>query len=133
MDLVRRTTLSYRQGVGCAIGALVLLGVAMLFYELHWQAGPGKYLEGGTLSEAQKESIRVTLDLFQLLMTWALAVLGATGFFLKLNIEKGLRLRQIDLLLSLGIIIASVLSLYFGHLAVDRTAELLSLYQYPVN
>jgi hypothetical protein len=124
---------SNRQGIVFAALAMVLLGLGMLFYELRWQAGPGKYLESGALSEAQKESITVTLELFQLLMTWALAVVGATGFFLKLNVEKALPLRQIDLLLSLAIIILSVLSLYFGHLGIDRTAELLSLYQYPVN
>lgn len=61
----------------------------MLIFELHFQAGSGSYLQDGKLSDTQATSIKVTLDLFQLLMTWALAIIGATGFFLKLNIEKG--------------------------------------------
>lgn len=128
-----RAALSYRQGIAVAIAALVLLGAGMILFELNWQASAGKYLDEGKLSDAQTESINVMLDLFQLLMTWALGILGATAFFLKLNIEKGLRLRQVDLFLSLAIVVASVLSLFFGHLGIDRTAELLSLYQYPVN
>lgn len=129
----RQRSLSYGQGIGVAVAALVVLGAGMLVFELHFQAGSGLYLQDGKLSDTQATSIKVTLDLFQLLMAWALAIIGATGFFLKLNIEKGLRLRQVDLFLSLAIVVASVLSLYFGHLGIDRTAELLSLYQYPVN
>jgi|SRR5712671_268189 len=131
--MAKQPGFSSRQGILIAAGALVLLGVLMLFYELHYQTSAGRYLEGGTLNDAQKESITVMLELFQLLMTWALAVIGATGFFLKLNVEKDLPLRQVDLFLSLGIVILAVLSLYFGHLGIDRTAELLSLSQYPVN
>ena len=124
---------SSRQGILIAAGALILLGLLMLVYELYFQTSAGRYVEGGTLNDTQKESISVMLELFQLLMTWALAVIGATGFFLKLNVEKDLPLRQVNLSQSLGIVILAVLSLYFGHLGIDRTAELLSLSQYPVN
>jgi hypothetical protein len=125
-------TLSYTQGLFLAVGVLFLLGGGMLTYELVSQAGAGPYVEGGALTAAQAEAIKVTLNLFELLMTWALAIVGATGFFLKLNVEKGLLLRPIDLFLSLAIIVAAVLSLFFGHLGIDRTAELLSLQQDPV-
>ena len=125
-------TLSYAQGLILAVGVLLLLGGGMLAYELVSQAGAGQLLEGGALTDAQAEAVKITLNLFELLMTWALAIIGATGFFLKLNVEKGLLLRPIDLFLSLAIIVAAVLSLFFGHLGIDRTAELLSLQQDPV-
>ena len=125
-------TLTYAQGLLLAVGVLVLLGGGMLAYELVWQAGAGSHVEGGTLTGTQAEAIKVTLNLFELLMTWALAIIGATGFFLKMNVEKELHLRPIDLFLSLAIIVAAVLSLFFGHLGIDRTAELLSLQQDPV-
>jgi hypothetical protein len=105
----------------------------MLAFELQSHPGAGPALKDGKLNEAQAESIRVMLDLFQLLMTWALAIIGATGFFLKLNIEKDISLRHVDLFLSLAIIVAAVLSLYFGHLAVNRASDLLAIMQFPAN
>ncbi len=114
-----------------AIVVLALLGVAMLIYETRLELKPGVAL-GGSLSDAQAESIRVTLDLIQLIMSWTIAVIGASGFFLKLNIERKNSLRQIDILLTLAIIVVAVISLYFGHLAVDRTAGLLAVDQFPV-
>jgi hypothetical protein len=125
-------SLSYGQGIGAAILALIVLGVWMLFFELNSEIGAGRLLVNGQLSDAQSEATKVKLDLIQLLMNWALAIIGATAFFLKLHIEKGLALRQVDLFLSLSIILAAVLSLYFGHLAFDLTATLLALMQFPL-
>jgi hypothetical protein len=59
------------------------------------------------------------LDLVKLLTNWAIAVIGATGFFLKANVDKGLQIRTVDLLLTFAIITLAVLSLFLGHLVLD--------------
>ena len=111
---------------------LVLLAAFMVGFELSAKSGVAIALKGGQLADAQKEAIKVMLDLFQLLMTWAVALIGATAFFLKLHLDKSDELRHADLFLSLAIIICCVLSLYFGHLAVNITAKLLGLFQFPL-
>ncbi len=103
----------------------------MLVYEARLELKPGIDL-GGKLSDTQAESVHITLDLIQLIMTWTIAVIGASGFFLRLNIEKKNSLTQLDIVLTLAIIVVAVISLYFGHLAVDRTAGLLAVDQFPV-
>ncbi len=125
-------SLSYGHGIGIAVLALAVLGLWMLFFELESGVSAGRLLVDGKLSDAQSEATKIKLELIQLLMNWALAIIGATAFFLKLHIEKGLALRQVDLFLSLAIILAAVLSLYFGHLAFDLTATLLALMQFPL-
>lgn len=125
--------LSYRRGLSIAIAVLLILGAGMLLFELYSEPGAGPLLQNGKLTDAQAQAVKVMLDLLQLVMGWALAIIGATAFFLKLNIEKGFPLRQIDLFLSLAVIVASVLSLFFGHLAVNRTADLLAFEQFPVD
>ncbi len=125
---------SYTKGVTLAALALLLMAVIMVLYEKTISdIEPGIYLNNGVLSDAQKESLKVMLDLNKLLMNWSIAVIGAIGFFLKLNVEKDVPLRQEDLILSFVIIIVAVISLFLGHLAIDRSSEILSLDQYPVN
>ena len=124
----------YIQGVISAAVLLLLMAAAMVLFEISISAvKPGIYLKNGELSDAQKESLTVMLDLSKLLMNWSIAVIGAVGFFLKLNVEKDVPIRKVDLIFSFIIMIFAIISLYFGHLAIDKTSEILSLDQYPVN
>jgi hypothetical protein len=95
-------------------------------------ANPNVYLEAGSLSDAQGKSIDVLLTLANTLIAWAIAVIGATGFFLKLNVERGLPVRRVDLLISFAIILLCVWSLFFGHLGIDKISHILALDQFPV-
>lgn len=115
---------------------LVLVGLVslMLWFETRVSVNsPGVLLEGGALSEAQKQALTAMLDLVKLLTNWTIAVVGATGFFLKANVDKNLPITTFDLLLTFVIILLAVLSLFLGHLVLDRTAEVLSLFQFPLN
>ncbi|MBE9490648.1 MAG: hypothetical protein IMY67_10170 [Bacteroidetes bacterium] len=124
----------YTKGVVFAALLLLMMAIIMVIFEKNISdIKPGIYLNGGVLSDAQKESLKVMLDLNKLLMNWSIAVIGAVGFFLKLNVEKDVSLQKRDLILSFIIIIVAVTSLFLGHLSVDRTSEMLSLDLYPVN
>jgi len=128
------TQLSHSTMLAIGFFAIVLVAAGMIAFELNVSdLDAGIYLENGNLSDAQKESMSVMLELQTLLMNWSIVTIGAMGFFLKLNVEKNMRLRSLDLLLSFLVIILSVISLFFGHLVVDLSAELLSLDQFPVN
>jgi len=117
-----------------AIIAILSIAVGMIIYERNLGIiGPGKPLMNGQLLESQKESLYIVLDLCKLLMTWTLALLGGSGFFLKINLEKGIMLRKADVLLSFAIILLGIVSLFFGHLFLDRTSSFLSAQQFPVN
>ena len=106
----------------------------MIVFELYVsKESIGIYLEEGKLSDTQKESIAITLDLLKTLMTWVIAIIGATAFFLKLNVEQSLSIRRTDLIISLIIILLSTISLYLGHLAVDKIVRLLAVDQFPIN
>ena len=121
----------YLKGVGAALLTIVVVAVLMIVYENHVSGtSSGTYLD--KLSETQKEALRWILDLVKLLISWAVAVIGATGFFLKLNTERNVPLRPADLYLSFAIIIFAVTSLFFGHLAMDRGSAVLSVHQYPI-
>jgi len=125
---------SHTKATITATSVLVVLVGLMLWIEARISVNnPGVLLPDGALSEAQKQSLTAMLDLVRLLTNWAIAVIGATGFFLKANIDKGLQIRTIDLLLTFAIITLAVLSLFLGHLVLDRTAEVLAVYQFPLN
>lgn len=118
----------------CAATVLVILIGGMLWIEnLVSVNAPGVLLAEGALSEAQKQALTAMLDLVKLLTNWTIAVIGATGFFLKANVDKGLAITTFDLLLTFAIITLAILSLFLGHLVLDRTAEVLSAYQFPLN
>lgn len=124
----------YTKGVVFAALVLLIMAVVLVLFEKNISdIEPGLYLKDGVLSDAQKESLKVMLDLNKLLMNWSIAIIGAVGFFLKLNVEKDVPLQKKDLILSFAIIVVAVISLFLGHLSVDRTSEILSLDQYPVN
>jgi len=124
----------YVMGVSGAALAIVLVAVGMIVFENRVSdVAAGLYLSDGKLTDAQKESLKVMLDLVTLLMNWAIAVIGATGFFLKLNVEKDIPIHMLDLILSFVIILLSIMSIFLGHLVIDKSAQILSLDQFPVN
>ncbi|MEM9624662.1 MAG: hypothetical protein AAGA21_00405 [Pseudomonadota bacterium] len=125
--------LSHKSIILIGLVTVVLIAAGMIVFELATSdLGSADYLEDGKLSDAQKESLHVMLDLQKLLMNWSIATIGAAGFFLKLNVEKDVPLRPIDIILSLLVIIIAVVSLFFGHLAIEKSSEMLYLDQFPV-
>lgn len=125
---------SYAKATSLAGTAIVVLVVAMVVFESRVSyVAPGIDLKDGKLTQAQSQSLAAALDLVKLLMNWALAVIGATGFFLKLNVEKDIPILKRDLVLAFVIILLSVGSLFLGHLVIDKSAEILALEQFPLN
>ncbi|MFH1870707.1 MAG: hypothetical protein ABIK82_22900 [Pseudomonadota bacterium] len=125
---------SYSRALIFASISIVVIVLAMMAFENSLSgAVPAQYLKDGSLSETQKQSITITLDLVKLLMNWAVAVIGAAGFFLKISVEKGVPIRARDLVLTFCIMVLAVISLFLGHLVIDKSALLLSLDQFPVN
>ena len=59
-------------------------------------------------------------------------MIGATGFFLKVNVERGVGIRRVDLLISFAIVLLCVWSLFFGHLGIDKISQILALDQFPI-
>lgn len=117
-----------------AIIVLAALAAALVVFELIFaRVGIGPMLVGGSLTAAQAKSIDIVLDLSRLFMTWTIALIGGIAFFLKLNVEKGIPLRRLDLILAFAIILLSVLSVYFGHLALDSVAHVLAVSQSPLS
>src|SRR6266481_9234253 len=107
----------YSQASSVAALAITLLVVGMVVFENRIsEVAPGLYLKDGKLTETQKQSLTAMLDLVKLLMNWALGIIGATAFFLKLNAEKNVPIRMRDLILVFVIILLSVTSLFLGHL-----------------
>lgn len=133
MALKKLHTPSYPTAVSAAGLVIVLLAIGMIVTE-NWAAEDtaGLYLESGKLSNTQQESLTVMLDLVTLQMNWAIAIIGAAGFFLKLTVDKDIPVRKLDLLLSFAIILLSVTSLFLGHLVVDSCVQVLALDQFPV-
>lgn len=125
---------SYGRAVFLASVVLVVMAIAMLVFENKLSGvTPGLYLTDGGLSDAQKQSLSAMLDLVKLLMNWAVAVIGAAGFFLKLGVEKDIPIRGRDLILTFCIILLSVISLFLGHLVIDKSSAILALDQFPVS
>jgi hypothetical protein len=118
-------------GGAALIIALLVAGMVVL-EDTTANISAGVYLREGKLKDAQKESLTVMLDLVKLLMSWAVAVIGASGFFLKLTVEKDVPIRKLDLALVFCIILLSVISLFLGHLVVDHSAQILALDQFPL-
>jgi len=129
----KRALTSYEIACLAALAVVAAMVVAMILYEnAVAEANPNPYLSDGALSDAQAKSIDVRLDLAKILIAWAIAVIGATGFFLKLNVERGLPIRRIDLLISFAIVLLCVWSLFFGHLGIDKISQILALDQFPI-
>jgi hypothetical protein len=123
----------YAKATLVAGAIIVVVAIGMIVFEGYFAGiAPGLYLKNGKLSDVQKESLTAMLDLVKLLMNWGIAVIGAAGFFLKLNVEKEIPIRVPDLILTFCIILLAVISLFLGHLAVNKSAETLALEQFPV-
>jgi len=116
------------------LGSLILITASyLIYYEINLtDTVVAKNLENGTITDAQEKSIDTILNLSHIMIGWAVAIIGATAFFLKLNVEQNLALSKIDLTISLVIFLLSVASIYFGHLGIDKVAEMLSLNQFPI-
>lgn len=112
---------------------IVLILAALLGFEYYVaNTEVGRLLENGDLSDTQRSSLDLMLDLVTLFMNWSIAVIGAVAYFLKLAIEKPAQLRKLDLMMSFGIILLAVSSLFFGHLVIDDSIQLLAIEQFPV-
>jgi hypothetical protein len=135
VDNAHGTRIDHRRKVvtGAAI-AIAMLVAGMIVLEEHTaNVTPGLALDEGKLTEAQKESITEMLALVTLLMNWAVAVIGASGFFLKFSVEKSVGASRFDVGLVFCVILLSVASLFLGHLVIDQSSLILSLDQFPVN
>jgi hypothetical protein len=119
---------SYSRGIAGAILTTIVIASCMIMFEYSvGTISAGRYLDDGKLTDTSKASLQVMLDLLKLLMNWAILIIGASSFFLKINIEKNVSLRPFDVILSFCVILLAVISLFFGHLMMDKTAEILSL------
>ena len=138
---LKQTSLVYRNKVMIRkypeLIAIALLIALTIIHVVHYELtltdviiAPS--LPAGALTMAQSKSIDTTLEVSHLMIGWALAIIGATGFFTKLNIERNIPLRRGDLFASAIIVISSVVSLYYGHLGIHKVSEMLSLGQFPV-
>lgn len=124
---------SYGRAVALASVVILVTSIAMIVFENAISGvTPGLYLKDGVLTEAQKQSLSAMLDLVKLLMNWAVAAIGAAAFFLKLGVEKNVPIRKRDLILTFCIILLSVISLFLGHLVIDKSSAILALDQSPV-
>jgi hypothetical protein len=113
--------------------ALAAFAVGLILFEYFFAtAMPGRALENGTLSNAQIKAIDTTMDLAKTFTTWAVAVIGATAFFLKLNFEKDVKITIIDLAYSSAIFLLCITSIAFWQIATDLTAQLLAAEQFPL-
>lgn len=89
-------------------------------------------IENGNLTGAQSKSIDSILDLAHLMIGWSIAIIGATAYFMKMHTDRNSKIYIIDLYFSMIIIVLCTSSIYFGHLAIDFIAGMLSHNQFPV-
>jgi len=115
-----------------AVVIVTILGAFIAFEHFYTDPSVDTALNG-KLSPPQAKAIDLEIDLSKLFITWVLALAGAAAFFLKMNLEKGTVLSWLDVLLTFAILALCVLSLYFGHLAIDKSAQALSLDQFPLH
>jgi hypothetical protein len=119
-SLVRRSVL---------IAGATLLVLAAILVALEWYGPlprPGLALEG-RLTETQKRAVDLIVELAKLFMGWSLALIGGVGYFLKANIERDYPLSRLDLFLAEGVILASVVSIFYGHLTINFIVTMLTL------
>ena len=116
------------------MGALI---IATLVYVVDYELSlpdtimAPKILEG-ELSSAQSKSIDTILDVSHLMIAWAVAIIGATAFLIRLIVEKHISAYRLDFCILFTVVLAAVVSLYFGHLGIYTVAEMLSLDQFPI-
>lgn len=114
---------------------LVIAGVAIAaFLIIEWFAplpGPGAPANGD-LSEIQSSALGTFKELTQLFMTFGLAVIGATAYFLKAAVEGDHELTRSGLLAAEAVILCVVTSIFFGHLALNALLNMLALDRFDI-
>lgn len=117
------------RSVSVAIVAFVLLALGALLLAFEYLApppAPGVLLEG-KLTQVQEKALDLTIDLTRLFMTWSIAVIGGVGYFLQRHKDASSPLTRAELLVVELIILVSVVSIFFGHLAITSLTESLAL------
>ena len=114
--------------------SLIVLAVGYLvYYEVSLtQSIMATGLPDGKLTMAQSKSIDTIVKSSHLMMGWALAVIGASAFFLKLSIDRALPLGRLDFFVASIVVVGSVLSAAFGQFGNHLIAEMLSMDQFPI-
>lgn len=132
-EAIGRLRALWRRDPAIAAAILILVLTAFVLIEL-WGPAPvaGPALEG-KLSDAQKTSSSLIIELAKLFMGWSVAVIGGAAYFLKTNIEKDYPLTRTDLLLAELIILVSVVSIFFGHLSINFIVKMLILDVLPLD
>jgi hypothetical protein len=87
--------------------------------------------DGGVMSDSQKKSIDLLVDLSKLFINWTFATIGGVGVFIKLQIESKIALTFLDLLFIFVTLSLCISSLYFAQIGFDIVIRSLSLQQYP--
>jgi hypothetical protein len=103
------------------IAGVILVALFLTFVAIEWY-GPIPHAGtdlGGKMTETQKTAITLIVDLAKLFMGWSLAIIGGAAYFLKANIEKGYPLSRPNLFLAEAVILASAVSIFFGHLTIN--------------
>jgi hypothetical protein len=116
------------------IGAIiVVVALGLIFFEVRYAViAPGLALQDGKLSEAQRLAIDTILDVAKTFTTWAIAIIGGTAFFLKLNFDKGVILTRVDLAFSSVIFLLCFISIGLWQIAAGLAGELLAVEQFPL-
>ena len=117
------------------IAAIILVvAFGLIFFEVRYAViAPGLALQGGKLSEAQRLAIDTILDVAKTFTTWAIAIIGGTAFFLKLNFDKGVILTRVDLAFSSVIFLLCFISIGLWQIATGLAGELLAVEQFPLD
>jgi hypothetical protein len=111
------------------VAATILIALSAVLVAVEWYGPipqPGPALEG-KLTEVQQNAISLIVDLAKLFMGWSLAVIGGAGYFLKANIERDYPLSKLDLSLAEAVILASIVSIFYGHLTINFIVTMLTL------
>lgn len=122
------------QAVFAGLVAAVVAGVVYLLVRAEYalsNIGIAPAIPDGSLTDAQETSISLMVTLSTTLINWVFATIGGAGLFLKLQIEKQLRLSYVNLSLITTTLLLAVSSLYFAQLGFDIMIRSLSLQQYP--
>lgn len=113
--------------------ATALFAAGLVLFELFFaQALPGPALTDGALSAAQSKAIDTILDTAKTFTEWAVAVIGATAFFLKIGSDKDIKISRTDLAFASGIFLLCITSIAFWQMAMSLTADLLTVDQSPL-
>lgn len=106
----------------------------VVFLLVEWYAllpAPGP-AAGGKLSEIESSALETFKELTQLFVTWGLAIIGATAYFLKAAVEGDHKLTRSGLVAAEAVILCVVASIFFGHLALNSLLNMLALDRFDI-